>query len=59
MPLAPYQNCMVVIFECNMNVKVNMLSVSHRGIYDDTTLVVGTYFGIMQDQLYFILYPQQ
>jgi hypothetical protein len=36
-----------------------MLPVTHRNIYEDTTLVVSTYLGIMQDQMYFILYPQQ
>ncbi|CAL8359277.1 unnamed protein product [Arctogadus glacialis] len=30
-----------------------------KSIYEDTTLVVSTYFGIVQDQMYFILYPQQ
>ena len=58
MPLAPYQNCTIVIFECNERDAI-MLPVTHRNIYEDTTLVVSTYLGIMQDQMYFILYPQQ
>ncbi|XP_056142665.1 apolipoprotein C-II [Lampris incognitus] len=47
------------VSSCVESIKGLKLEEKAQNIYDDTVKAVGTYAGIVQDQLYHIFYPQQ